>query len=160
YCSASRVFAWHILFFAPRGLAPTQVKGTVLITQYDHYDPEQENPVPLHTFVFEPDAWDVHGAEGTLGYCYNVFVPYVNRHKDSVWCGLKVEFVAENGMVVAWETTRVMLPSKSTTTTQLSELSHHQPRNTRIQPAGHATSLESRPVARDLDSVTIPLPKR
>ncbi|MCA9064011.1 MAG: hypothetical protein KDA96_13160 [Planctomycetaceae bacterium] len=157
--TAARGFAGQILFFGPSSRAASRVHGTIRITEYDNYSGDEENLEPLHTFVFQPEAWEVHGAEGTLGHTYNVFIPYINRHRDPVWCGLKVEFVGPDNIPVASETTRVMLPAKTATATATSQLTRQPLRNSQVRPAVHQTATEvSRPPR--LESVTIPLHNR
>lgn len=111
----SRGFAGQILFFGPGCETGARVRGKVNIYQYDHFDPDAEDyPEPLHTFAFEPDAWEVHRTEGTLGHSYSVFIPYMNTaNKDQVNCGLKVEIVLEDGRKVSTVTTQVLLHGKN-----------------------------------------------
>lgn len=110
----SRGFAGQILFFGPRSESGVRVCGKVVIYEYDNYDSESgEIPDPLHSFTFEPDAWDIHRTEGTLGHSYSCFIPYMNQHRDQAKCGLKVEFIGEDGRKVSSEIVEILLPSRS-----------------------------------------------
>ena len=113
----SRGFAGQILYFGPKSETGARVRGQVNIYQYDDFDPESEEDLtPLHTFSFDPDAWDLHHTEGTLGHSYSCFIPYMRKHKDQVNVGLKVEFVSEDGQRVSSDITEVLLPSRSAST--------------------------------------------
>jgi hypothetical protein len=110
----ARGFAGQILFFGPNGETGARVRGRVVIYEYDNYDPDSgEEPEPLHSFTFEPDAWDIHRAEGTLGHSYSCFIPYMSPSRERANCGLKVEFTGDDGRRVCSETVEVMLPSRS-----------------------------------------------
>lgn len=160
----SRGFAGQILFFGPKTETGSRVRGHVNIYQYDNFDPDTEEDLkPLHTFSFDPDAWDLHHTEGTLGHSYSCFIPYMRKHRDQVNVGLKVEFVSEDGQSVASEITEVLLGSRSAT--------NHAAGITRgfVREAQlGAKPLSDRPKqtfpAADnsptLDSLTIPLPNK
>ena len=110
-----RGFAGQVLFFGPQVETGVRVHGTVRITLYDQYDPEaEEEPEPLHTFEFTPEAWDVHRGEGTLGHSYSVFIPYVNRHRNQVNCALRVDLVQADGRIISSRDTEILLPGRDT----------------------------------------------
>ena len=112
----ARGFAGQILFFGPHGDTGVRIHGKVVISEYDNYDVEAlDEPEPLHSFTFEPDAWDLHRTEGTLGHSYSCFIPYMSKNRDQVTCGLKVDFIDEDGREVSSEIVEVMLPSRSAT---------------------------------------------
>lgn len=160
----ARGFAGQILFFGPNGETGARVHGRVVIYEYDNYESDCiDEPEPLHSFTFEPDAWDVHRTEGTLGHSYSCFIPYMNRHREQVHCGLKVDFIGEDGRKVSSEIVEVMLPSRSATT-KAANLTRGFVRETQLgnNPVIHHTPI-AEPVdlkAQKLESVSIPLPKR
>lgn len=101
----------QILFFGSGCETGARVHGKVNIYEYDNFNPDSlDEPQLLHTFSFEPDAWDVHHSQGTFGHSYCVFVPYMQKHREQVHCGLKVEIVLEDGRTVATRPTDVLLP--------------------------------------------------
>jgi hypothetical protein len=111
----ARGFAGQILFFGPRGESGARVSGKVQILLYDNYDKDADtDPVLLHRFEFDADAWEAHHGEGTLGHSYSVFIPYMNKHKDQVNCALKVELLQEDGSRVSSQETEVLLPGRNT----------------------------------------------
>jgi hypothetical protein len=162
----SRGFAGQILFFGPGCDTGARVRGKVNIYQYDQFDPDADNyPEPLHTFAFEPDAWEVHRTEGTLGHSYSVFIPYMNTaNKDQVNCGLKVEIILEDGRMVSTQTTQVLLHGKNS-----GPLAGGKTRGF-VQQHRIGPDLDTKPVVynsestpetpRKLETLTIPLPKR
>lgn len=160
----ARGFAGQILFFGPNGETGARVHGRVVIYEYDNYESDCiDEPIPLHSFTFEPDAWDVHRTEGTLGHSYSCFIPYMNRHRDQVHCGLKVEFIGEDGRRVTSEIVEVMLPSRSASTKAASLTrgfvrEEQLGNNPVIHQAPVAESVDQK--AQKLESVSIPLPKR
>lgn len=160
----ARGFAGQILFFGPSGETGARVHGRVVIYEYDNYESDCiDEPDPLHSFTFEPDAWDVHRTEGTLGHSYSCFIPYMNRHKDQVHCGLKVVFTGDDGRAVSSEIVEVMLPSRSATTSA-ANLTRGFVRESQLgsHPIVQKLSAEEAVVAapRKLETVSIPLPKR
>lgn len=155
-----RGFAGQIMFFGPAGDTPMKVEGPVTIYEYDQFDPDQEDPRPHHSFSFEPDAWNVHGRDGTLGHTYSVFIPYMQPHKEQVMCGLSVEFHCEDGRKLSSDITPVLLPGKS------SDVLAGQFRRAPIQrqqiggSADQTIHQASDATPRRLETVTIPLPRR
>lgn len=113
-----RGFAGQILFFGPTDKSAVRVHGDVRITEYEPYDPDDEEfPEPLHTFNFSADAWDVHSTEGSLGTSYSVFIPYMKKHRNAAHCGVKVEFLTEEGHAIASDITAIVLPAKMSSST-------------------------------------------
>jgi len=108
----ARGFAGQILFFGYRDAAPLKIDGDVRIYQYDNYDPDEINPKPIHVFQFEQNAWNAHHAETTFGHSYNVFLPYVKRHRDRAHCALKVEFTPKNGRTIVSPITEITLDAR------------------------------------------------
>lgn len=160
----ARGFAGQILFFGPGCKSGGRVHGKVLIHQYDEYDRDSdEDPKLLHTFAFEPDAWEAHRTEGTLGHSYSVFIPYMNRHKDQVNCAIKVELIPENGPPVSSQETAVLLPGRNTTELAASRTRGFV-RETRIGADPDLPPLRAGAVmpeqSKGLESVSIRLPKR
>lgn len=160
----TRGFAGQILFFGPGVQSGGRVHGKVLIYQYDDYDKDsEEEPKLLHTFAFEPDAWEAHRTEGTLGHSYSVFVPYMNRHKDQVNCALKVELISENGQKISSQETAVLLPGKNTTELAAARTRGFV-REKRIGPDPDLPPVRAEAGAHQekngLESLSIPLPKR
>lgn len=101
------------MFFTYGEPSPIKVDGTVRIYQYANFDAEEIDPKPIHEFVFESNAWDAHRSEGTLGHSYNVFLPYVLKHKGVARCGLHVEFEDRKGQKTSAPITEVVLSSKT-----------------------------------------------
>lgn len=160
----SRGFAGQILFFGPGCQSGGRVRGKVLIYQYDQYDKDsEEEPKLLHTFAFEPDAWEAHRTEGTLGHSYSVFVPYMNRHKDQVNCALKVELIPENGQKISSQETAVLLPGKNTTELAAARTRGFV-REKRIGPDPDVPPVRAEAGEHQekngIESLSIPLPKR
>jgi hypothetical protein len=160
----SRGFAGQILFFGPKTLTGARVRGHVNIYQYDNFKRDSDDDIePLHTFSFDPDVWDLHHTEGTLGHSYSCFIPYMRKHKGQATCGLKVEFVPENGQSVSSEITEVLLPSRSGSGSA-DNMTRGFVREAKlggklnVDQAGQLSASSERPAT--LDSVTIPLPKR
>ncbi len=167
-----RGFAGQVLFFGPQVETAVRVHGTVRITLYDQYDPEaEEEPEPLHTFEFTPEAWDVHRGEGTLGHSYSVFIPYVNRHRNQVNCALRVDLVQADGRVVSSRDTEILLPGRDTKNVAAARTRGfiQERRIPDVEAAGDAVATAPEdgaqtplPVAEksSLKAVTIPLPRR
>jgi hypothetical protein len=160
----ARGFAGQILFFGPNGETGARVNGRVVIYEYDNYESDSiDEPEPLHSFTFEPDAWDVHRTEGTLGHSYSCFIPYMNRHRDQVHCGLRVEFIGEDGRRVSSEIVEVMLPSRSASA-KAASLTRGFVRETQLgrNPVIHQVQVAEPDdqKAKKLESVSIPLPKK
>jgi hypothetical protein len=160
----SRGFAGQILFFGSRDAAPIPVHGTVRIFEYENYDRDDTNPKPIHVFVFEDAAWNVHRAESTVGQAYNVFLPYVKRHKGLAACALKVEFVSDNGRTISSPITEITLDPRQSHSGTHSAMARGVIRQETPSPAAESpqsTSGSSIPpvVERQLDSLTIRLPR-
>lgn len=161
----ARGFAGQILFFGPKDLNGVRVNGKVVIYEYDEFDPESlDDPVPIHSFTFEPDAWDLHRTEGTLGHSYSCFIPYMKRHRDQVNCGLKVEFINDKGQRVSSETVEVLLPSRAASSAAAAKTRGFvREKQLGVKPAVEQTSHESQnpeSESNKLESVSIPLPSR
>lgn len=160
----ARGFAGHILFFGTDTDTGCRVRGTVSIYEYDEYDPDTLDDVtPLHTFSFHPDTWEGHRSEGTLGHSYNCFIPYMNKHRNQVNCGLKVELVTDDGRKITSEITEVLLPTRSAAGRAAAKSrgfvreSQIGGKMTQVAPA-ESDASESSP--EKLESLTIPLPER
>lgn len=160
-----RGFAGQILFFGPKTETGVRVRGTVVVYEYDHFDPNSlDEPQPLHSFTFEPDAWDLHRTEGTLGHSYSCFIPYMNRHMDQANCGLKVEFIGEDGRRVSSETVKVMLPGRTAKISPASRGFVREKQIGRTLTADSAAAVQDAKVSegksQHLESVSIAFPKR
>jgi len=163
----ARGFAGQIMFFNVDE-SPVKVDGKVVIYQYDRYDEAAEDSTPIHSFTFEPEAWNVHCSEGTLGHTYSVFVPYMRKHKESVNCGLRVEFYCADGRRVSSGITPILLHGKksSGTANTMSGLQRTEIVN-KVRGGPNDDSFEvynasSTRVAepRPIQKVTIPLQRR
>ena len=165
----ARGFTGQILFFGSGCETGARVHGRVNIYEYDNFDPESlDEPELIHTFSFEPDAWNVHHSEGTFGHSYRVFVPYVRKHRDQVHCGLKVEIVLDDGRTVSTQPTDVLLPGRHSSP-DVAGARRGFVRNTQIKPDVEAMTGEpyfgeplrtsGKPAPRKLDTLSIPLPK-
>ena len=161
----ARGFAGQILFFGSGCETGARVHGTVNIYEYDNYDVNSDDdPELLHTFTFDPDAWEVHRGIGTFGHSYSVFIPYMNHHKNQVHCGLKVELVLDDGRRISTGTTEVLLQGKHGRS-GTSESTRGFVRQTQIRPnpdaiLGKVSSGEPSSEPRSLNTLSIPLPKR
>jgi hypothetical protein len=167
----ARGFTGQILFFGSGCETGARVHGKVNIYEYDNFNPDSlDEPELLHTFSFEPEAWDAHHSEGTFGHSYCVFVPYVQKHRDQVHCGLRVEIVLEDGRTVTTRPTDVLLSGKHGTSDTAGPTRGFV-RNTQIksdveamtgQPyfgEPHTMSVKQERAPRKLDTLSIPLPK-
>ena len=158
----ARGFAGQILFFGAGNAAPIPVTGAVRIYQYDDYDPADEHPEPIHVFVFESAAWNAHRTEGTLGMGYNVFVPYVPKHRDVAYCGLKVEVVIEDGRSVSSPVTEINLaarPSRHRTSPTAVRRNIARKLQSSAVPDVREGQTSRRVEGRQLESLTIKLPQ-
>ena len=160
----ARGFSGQILFFGTETDTGCRVRGTVNIYEYDQYDPDAlEEVTPLHTFSFHPDTWEGHRTEGTLGHSYSCFVPYMNKHKNQVNCGLRVELITDDGQKITSEVTEVLLPTRSVAGRAAAK-SRGFVRESQIGgmlTRAVATDTEAAEPAQDkLESLSIPLPKQ
>lgn len=156
----SRGFAGQILFFGPNGKTGCRVCGKVVISVYDEYDPDADgDPVLLHKFEFGEEAWEAHRGEGTLGHSYSVFVPYTRSHKDQVNCALKVELVQQNGRTISSQETEVLLPGKNTVQAAASRTRGFV-RERQLDPGRKVTPAAASQTDDELDTLSIPLPKK
>ena len=161
----ARGFAGQILFFGSGCETGARVHGTVNIYEYDNYDVNSDDdPELLHTFTFDPDAWEVHRGIGTFGHSYSVFIPYMNHHKNQVHCGLKVELVLDDGRRISTGTTEVLLQGKRGKS-ELTESTRGFVRQTQIRSnpdaiSGKVSSGEPSSEPRSLNTLSIPMPKR
>ena len=108
----ARGFAGQVMFFTYGDPSPIKVDGTVRIYQYTNFDADEEDPKPIHEFVFESTAWNAHRAEGTLGHSYNVFLPYVRKGSERATCALRVEIEDRNGQKTSAPFTEIVLSGK------------------------------------------------
>ena len=160
----ARGFAGQILFFGPHGETGARVRGKVNIYEYDQYDPESDQDLtPLHTFSFDADAWEVHRREGTFGHSYSCFIPYVQKHKEQVNCGLKVEFIPEEGPPIEAEITEVLLTSRTSAAIAANKtrgfVRESQMGGKVTQAAAFRTGAPATQ-QKKMESLTIPMPKR
>ena len=161
----ARGFAGQILFFGSGCETGARVHGTVNIYEYDNYRADSvDEPELLHTFTFDPDAWDVHRGQGTFGHSYSVFIPYMNQRKDQVRCGMKVEIVLEDGRRISTGETEVMLPGQRGGS-QAAEptrgfVRQNQIRSNTTALSGTGSSGDPPSQPRTLETLSIPLPKR
>lgn len=163
----ARGFAGQILFFGPESQTGVRVKGKVVIYEYDGFDPESlDEPEPIHSFTFEPDAWDLHRTEGTLGHSYSCFIPYMKKSRDQINCGLKVDFINDKGQRVSSEIVEVLLPSRSASTTAAARTRGFV-RESQLgmkpivqQTAHEKTATPAMEKQDSLETLSIPMPKR
>lgn len=157
----ARGFAGQILFFGPGGESGARVRGKVQIMLYDNYDKDSDtDPVVLHKFEFDADAWEAHRGEGTLGHSYSVFIPYVNKHKDQVNCALKVEFLQEDGSRVSSQETEVLLPGRNTKDIAASRTRGFVKESSIGGAKSDAESMTQNSADSGLGTLSIPLKKR
>lgn len=166
----SRGFAGQIMFFTYGDPSPMKVDGTVRIYQYADFDSEEIDPTPVHKFKFDSTAWNVHRSEGTLGHSYNVFLPYVLKHKGLARCSLRVEFEDSNGQITSAPMTEVVLPNKQksqaasamqrpviTNRRFESDVASASEKTTRSAAAASAKTSEA--ADKQMDTLTISLPR-
>ena len=160
----SRGFAGQIMFFGPRDAAPIPVHGTVRISEYENFDRDDPSPKPIHVFVFDDSAWNVHRGESTIGQAYNVFLPYVKRHRGLAECALKVEFVLDNGRTISSPITEITLDPRQSHSGTHSAMARGVVRKEPRSPSGESRestteSTTQRADEKELDSLTIRLPR-
>jgi hypothetical protein len=163
----ARGFAGQVLFFGPSSQAGSRIHGKVVIYEYKNFDPEaSEDPTPLHSFTFEPDAWELHRTEGTLGHSYNCFIPLMSSSREQENCALMVEYIDEDGRKVRSEYVEVLLPSRSASTAA-AKATRGFVRESQIggKLLQASATTATQPPATDsqpdkLESLSIPLPKR
>ena len=159
----SRGFAGQILFFGYGDPSPVPVKGTVHIYEYDNFDSDDLNPVPVHKFTFDNGGWNAHVTDGTLGYSYNVFIPYTVPNSGKASCGLKVEFVPENGRPLSSPYTAIQLSGKQGRQADMA-IRRDVVKNEQTKPVDvpdtAPAATPAAPPERKLDSLTIELPKQ
>jgi hypothetical protein len=109
----SRGFAGQILLFPHGSPSPISVHGKIHIYEYVHFDPDDEDPQPIHKFTFDDGGWNAHRTESTLGESYNVFLPYVPKDKGRASCALRVEYISPDGRVISSPYTEVQLAAKT-----------------------------------------------
>jgi hypothetical protein len=152
-----RGFAGQILFFEHGQSSPSPVKGIVKVHEYDNYDPDRMDQIPVHTFTFDSGAWNAHMAEGTLGHSYNVFIPYVMKHNNQAHCALQVEFIPENGRPVLSPFTKISLQGRSGSRSSYETAIQRDVVSRSVERTADAADADRRP--RSLESVTIELPR-
>lgn len=162
----SRGFAGQIMFFTYGDPSPIKVDGTVRIYEYANFDPEEIDPTPVHEFVFDSGAWNAHRSEGTLGHSYNVFLPYVLKHKGSAACGLRVEFEDTNGRKTSAPFTEVVLGQKSSSRPasamqrQIIQNERTESKTKTVSATTSKSEIETPVTAKEkLDTMTIALPR-
>lgn len=166
----ARGFAGQIMFFTYGDPSPIKVDGTVRIYEYADYGESVDDPEPIHEFVFESTAWNMHRAEGTLGHSYNVFLPYVRKGSERVNCALRVEFEDRNGKKTSAPFTEISLSGKGGGSGRTP--GRNFVTNSRNTPKVHDQRAKTTPVGSEkpkvsvaeqaseqLDTLTISLPK-
>jgi len=168
----TRGFAGQILFFGYGEPSPIKVHGEVRIYQYDNFDPEERSPKPIHVFVFDDGAWNVHEAETTVGHSYNVFLPYVNDHSGTAHCALKVEYIPKNGRPISSPVTEITLEGVHHTRRNQQALrrdvlsrfkgadENERPESAHAQLSKPSHVTRARIDGKQLDSLTIQLPTK
>ena len=167
----ARGFAGQVMFFTYGDPSPIKVDGTVRIYQYTNFDADEEDPKPIHEFVFESTAWNAHRAEGTLGHSYNVFVPYILKGAERVTCALRVEIEDRNGQKTSAPFTEIVLSGKvgqgvqsATKNFVKSHRTNPQVVDQRAGKTNETPIVSSKPAAEEaaaeqLNTLTISLPK-
>lgn len=167
----ARGFAGQIMFFTYGDPSPIKVDGTVRIYEYANYNADEEEPEPIHEFVFESTAWNMHRAEGTLGHSYNVFLPYILKGSGRANCALRVEIEDRNGKKTSASFTEIALSGKGGQDGQ--SPNRNFVRSNRTKPKvvdqrvaksnqksnSDSNTTMSEKAAEQLDTLTISLPK-
>ena len=161
----SRGFAGQILLFPHGSPSPIPVHGKIHIYEYVNFDPNDEDPQPIHKFTFDDGGWNAHRTESTLGESYNVFLPYVLKDKGQASCALRVEYVSPAGRVISSPYTEVQLAAKTSNRPESAIrrdiLSDAEPRSTAKDrnPAGPAPVVDAESIVPTMDTTTFALPR-
>lgn len=157
----SRGFAGQVMFFGYGEASPIAAHGTVRIYEYVDFDANDEDPKPVHEFVFDDGGWNAHRVTGTLGQSYNVFLPVVQKKKEHVVCALRVEFESEDGRIISSPFTEVTLAAKTSNrpaaALQRNIVKDEKPK-VRQASAVRRQELSKQEVRKKLESTTIKLP--
>jgi hypothetical protein len=161
----SRGFAGQILLFPHGSPSPIPVHGKIHIYEYVDFDPEDEDPQPIHKFTFDDGGWNAHRTESTLGESYNVFLPYVLKDKGHASCALRVEYVSPEGRVISSPYTEVQLAAKTSNRPEsairrdiLSDAGLRSSAKDH-NSAGRAPVVEAEPKVPKMDTTTFALPR-
>ncbi len=103
-----------------------------------------DEPEPIHSFTFEPDAWDLHRTEGN-SVILQLLHPVHEETSRQVNCGLKVEFINEKGQRVSSEIVEVLLPSRAASSTAGRKDSRIRSRETTRLEASRRTDITRKP---------------
>lgn len=89
-------FAGQILFLTSKSL-PVSVEGDIKVYLFDDHGTAEEQTKPLHEFNFDSNAWAQHYSYGSLGPCYNVFIPYMRKGVGDATCALRLRLTPPEG---------------------------------------------------------------
>lgn len=89
-------FAGRIMFMNRDSLS-VSVDGDVRIYEFDNVGTVEEQCKPIHQFDFGSEPWAQHYTYGTVGPCYNVFIPYMRKGSPGSTCSLRLRFNPKDG---------------------------------------------------------------
>lgn len=106
----TRGMAGQIMFFTRGSAAPVIAEGDVRIYEFDDQGTPEELGKPIHQFDFRAEDWRNFLHQGTLGPCYNIFVPYVRGGHKQVECTMQMRFSSKGAPTLYSDMTSVTLP--------------------------------------------------
>ena len=106
----TRGMAGQIMFFTRGSAAPVIADGDVRIYEFDDQGTADELRKPIHQFDFLAADWQNFQSQGTLGPCYNIFVPYVKGGHKQVEVTMQLRFTPKGAPTLYSDMTSVTLP--------------------------------------------------
>lgn len=139
----TRGMAGQIMFFTRGSAAPVMADGDVRIYEFDDQGTADELRKPIHQFDFLAADWQNFQSQGTLGPCYNIFVPYVKGGHKQVEVTMQLRFTPKGAPTLYSDMTSVTLPGSIDPTDDRAPLAPPLARNNDAanpEPAGSDTS--------------------
>jgi hypothetical protein len=139
----TRGMAGQIMFFTRGSSAPVMADGDVRIYEFDDQGTADELRKPIHQFDFLAADWQNFQSQGTLGPCYNIFVPYVKGGHKQVEVTMQLRFTPKGAPTLYSDMTSVTLPGSIDPTDDRAPLAPPLARNNDAaspEPAGSDAS--------------------
>lgn len=139
----TRGMAGQIMFFTRGSAAPVVADGDVRIYEFDDQGTADEVRKPIHQFDFLAADWQNFHSQGTLGPCYNIFIPYVKSGHKQVEVTMQVRFTPKGAPTLYSDMTSVTLPGTIDATDDRAPLAPPLARNNDAvnpEPAGSDAS--------------------